>query len=78
MGLGLGIVMLAGGLILALGVRDNFTDVDLSVIGWILAGVGALSIILTLVMQQQRNRTKHEVVEDRRDITDRRGDDDRR
>ncbi|HLR97182.1 MAG TPA: DUF6458 family protein [Jiangellaceae bacterium] len=28
MGLGLGIVMLAGGLILALGVRDNFTDVD--------------------------------------------------
>lgn len=78
MGLGLGIVMLAGGLVLALGVRDNLTDFDLSVIGWILAGVGALSIVLTLVMQQQRNRTKHEVVEDRRDITDRRGYDDRR
>lgn len=78
MGLGLGIFMLAAGLILALGVRDNLADFDLSIIGWVLAGVGGLAIVLSLIMQAQRGRTRHEVVEDRRDVTERRGRDDLR
>jgi hypothetical protein len=47
MGYGLGVFLLALGLILALAVRDSIEDIDLTLIGWILAGVGALAIVLT-------------------------------
>jgi hypothetical protein len=46
MGYGLGIFLLAVGLILALAVRDTVNGVDLTLIGWILAAVGALAIVL--------------------------------
>lgn len=49
MGYGLGAFLLAVGLILALAVSDNINGVDLTLVGWILAAVGALVIILTLV-----------------------------
>ena len=49
MGYGLGIFLLALGLILALAVRDTISAVDLTMIGWILALVGALAIVLTAV-----------------------------
>lgn len=70
MGIGLGIVLLAIGLILALGAVDLPASVDdviaSSTIGWILVVVGALAIVLALVMNAQRSRTTH-VVDDRRD-----------
>lgn len=47
MGYGLGIFLLAVGLILALAVRDTISSVDLTMIGWILAAVGALAIVLS-------------------------------
>lgn len=68
MGIGIGIVLLALGLILVLGVVDLPTEVDeviaTNALGWILIIVGALAIILALVMNAQRSRVTH--VEERR------------
>jgi hypothetical protein len=55
MGYGLGVFLLAIGLILALAVRDMIDAVDLTLIGWILAGCGALVIVLVAL---QNNRTR--------------------
>jgi uncharacterized protein YacL len=49
MGYGFGIFLLAVGLILALAVQDTISNVDLTMVGWILALVGALLIVLTAV-----------------------------
>jgi hypothetical protein len=49
MGYGLGIFLLALGLILALAVQDTINNVDLTMVGWILAAVGVLLIVLTAV-----------------------------
>ena len=71
MGIGIGIVLLVIGLILLLGVIEDFPQavedvVDVETLGWICLIVGVLAIILALVMNQQRSRTKH--VEERRDL----------
>ena len=55
MGYGLGVFLLALGLILALAVQDMIDAVDLTLIGWILAGCGALVIVLVAL---QNNRTR--------------------
>ena len=47
MGYGLGIFLLALGLILALAVQDTINNVDLTLVGWILALAGVLVIVLT-------------------------------
>jgi membrane protein implicated in regulation of membrane protease activity len=57
MGYGLGIFLLALGLILALAVSDNLADVDLTMVGWILAAVGLLAIVLTAVSTNRARRT---------------------
>jgi Domain of unknown function (DUF6458) len=51
MGLGVGIVLLAVGAVLAFAVNVNPTGgaVDLHTIGWILIAVGALGIVLSMV-----------------------------
>ncbi|QYJ02953.1 hypothetical protein KUV85_11470 [Nocardioides panacisoli] len=55
MGIGLGIVLLLAGLILALDVVNVGTEfVDEGALGWILILVGVLSIVLALVMNRQR------------------------
>jgi hypothetical protein len=54
MGYGLGVFFLAVGLILALAVRDNIEEVDLTMVGWILAGVGALAIVVTAMTLNRR------------------------
>jgi uncharacterized membrane protein HdeD (DUF308 family) len=65
MGIGLGIVFVVIGLILVLGVvQFDISLVDDVALGWILLIVGILAIILALVMNNQRSRTKH--VEERR------------
>ena len=46
MGYGLGVFLLAIGLILALAVRDSIDAVDVTLVGWILAGCGVLVIVL--------------------------------
>lgn len=68
MGIGLGIVLLVIGLILLTGAVDlpaSVTDaIEAGTIGWICVIMGALALVLALVMNQQRSRTKH--VEERR------------
>jgi hypothetical protein len=49
MGYGLGIFLLAAGLILALAVQDTINNVDLTMVGWILVVCGALVLVLTAV-----------------------------
>lgn len=49
MGYGLGITLIAIGLVLALAVQDRIDAVDLTMIGWIVAGAGALLTVLTAV-----------------------------
>ena len=65
MGLGLGIVLIVVGLILVSGVINyDINFLEDTTLGWILLAAGILSIVLGLVMNQQRSRTKH--VEERR------------
>jgi uncharacterized membrane protein HdeD (DUF308 family) len=64
-GLGLGIFLLVVGLILVTGVIEyDINFVEDTTLGWILLLGGVLAIILALVMNQQRSRTRH--VEERR------------
>jgi hypothetical protein len=60
MGYGLGIFLLAVGLILALAVQDTISNVDLTLVGWIIALAGALVILLTAV-QVNRARSSRTV-----------------
>ena len=65
MGLGLGIFLLVAGLILVTGVIEyDINFIEDTTLGWILLLAGILSIVLGLIMNQQRSRTKH--VEERR------------
>ena len=47
MGYGFGVFLLALGLILAFAVQDALEGVNLTMVGYILAGAGALVIVLT-------------------------------
>ncbi len=67
MGIGAGIFLLVVGGILAFGVRDSFSAVDLTVIGYISMGAGALAILLALVMNAQRSNTSHTEYVERRE-----------
>ena len=55
MGYGLGVTLLALGLVFALAVQDRIDAINLTLIGWILAGCGALVIVLVAV---QANRAR--------------------
>lgn len=70
MGIGIGILLLVIGLILLFAIKE-FPDavqdvVDPTTIGWILTIAGVLSLVLGLVMNNQRSRTTH--VEERREM----------
>ena len=54
MGYGLGVFLVAIGLILALAVQDSIEAIDLTLIGWILAAAGILVIALTAVQANSR------------------------
>ena len=71
MGIGVGILLLVIGLILLLGVIEDFPDavtdvVEVDTLGWICLVVGILAIVLALVMNQQRSRTTR--VEEHREL----------
>jgi hypothetical protein len=55
MGYGLGVFLLALGLILGFAVQDRIDAIDLTLVGYILAGCGALVIVLQAV-QANRGR----------------------
>lgn len=65
MGLGLGVVLIVVGLLFATPVITyDLAGVDDSMLGWILILAGVVTLVLGLVMNQQRSRTTH--VEERR------------
>ena len=65
MGIGLGVVLLVIGLILLFNVVTfDISMVEDTTLGWILLLAGILSIVLALVMNAQRSRSRH--VEERR------------
>ncbi len=65
MGIGLGVVLIVAGAILLWAVEFDLQFLDDDALGVILLAAGALAIILALVMNAQRARTKH-TVEERR------------
>jgi hypothetical protein len=58
MGYGLGVFLLAVGLILALAVQDNISNVDLTLVGWILVLCGVLVLVLTAVTLNRARGTR--------------------
>jgi hypothetical protein len=60
MGYGLGIFLLALGLILALAVQDAISNVDVTTVGWIIVLAGVLVIVMTAV-QTNRGRSARTV-----------------
>lgn len=64
MGIGAGVVMLVVGAIIYFALETEIPFMETSTLGVILMVVGVLAIILALVMNQQRSRTKH--VDERR------------
>ena len=52
MGLGVGIFLIAVGAILAFAVNATSGAVDVHTVGWILMGVGLVSVLLTLMFWQ--------------------------
>ncbi len=69
MGIGGGIALIVIGAILAFGVTDQISGVDLTVIGYICMGAGFLMLILALVLNAQRSNTTHREVIERHDDT---------
>lgn len=59
MGIGIGILLLIVGLVLMFAVNVNIPYVSDNTLGLILVIGGALAIVLALVMNAQRSRTKH-------------------
>lgn len=48
------IFLIAVGFVLALAVNVSVSGVDLQLVGWILAGVGVLGLLLSLVLYRRR------------------------
>ena len=59
MGIGLGIVLIVIGAILLFALNINIPYVSDNTLGTILIVAGAITLILALVMNAQRSRTKH-------------------
>jgi len=76
MGYGLGVFLLAVGLILAFAVTDSISNVDLTMVGYILAAAGVLVIVLTAATTARGRRsaavTTH--ADGSRTVTERRDD----
>ena len=64
--IGLGIVLIVAGLVLAFDVVNvDTTAVDTETLGWILLAAGVLAVVISLVVNQQRTRST--TVVERRD-----------
>jgi hypothetical protein len=59
MGIGLGIVLIVVGAIFAFALNVNMPFIDDNVFGIILMVAGVIALVLSLVLQAQRGRTKH-------------------
>ena len=50
-------------------VQDAIPSIDLGMIGLILMGAGALSLVLSLIINQQRRHTRHDAIIEHHDTT---------
>lgn len=60
---GLGIVLLVVGAILAFATTASVAGIDLSLVGWILMAGGLVAIILSLALSRRRSVTSRRVVQ---------------
>jgi len=67
MSLGLGIFLIVLGGVLAFAIRDQWSAIDLTAIGYVCLAAGVLAIVLSLVLSQQRRNTAHTTTVERRD-----------
>lgn len=67
MGIGIGIFLIAVGLILVLALPNATDVVDLAMVGWICVGVGVLGLIIGLIVNAQRTNTSHREIVERDD-----------
>jgi uncharacterized membrane protein YjfL (UPF0719 family) len=58
-------LLLGLGLILALAVQDNVSGVDLTTVGWIVASVGAILLVVGIIAKLSPRRQEQRVVEER-------------
>ncbi|WP_134768023.1 DUF6458 family protein [Nocardioides sp. 1609] len=58
MGYGFGAFLLVVGLVLALAVTDSINEVDLTVVGWIMAAVGLALIAITALTWNSGRRAR--------------------
>ena len=65
MGIGVGVFLIAVGLILAVATRFDVAGLDVQTVGWILVFVGVLVIILTTVFWGRRGGDHPQYAEDR-------------
>lgn len=56
MGIGISVLLIAAGLILALAVDVTVSGLDIQVVGWILVAAGVLGLILEFAMFAPRRR----------------------
>ncbi len=73
MGIGVSILLIAVGLILALAVEFDLAGLNIDVVGWILVLAGVVGLIMTLVVWGPRRTPpagRSEVVEERRTYDD--------
>ena len=56
---GTSLVMIALGAILAFAIRDTIDAIDLTMVGYILLGVGALGLVITLILSSQNNNNQN-------------------
>ncbi len=67
MGIGIGIFLVAVGAVIVFALEVDIPGIENFSLGWILIALGLLSIILALIMNQQRSHTSHTSrVEERR------------
>ena len=64
MAIGLGVVLMVCGAVLMWAVQEDFSFIDRFTLGMILFLAGIAAIIISLIVNAQRNNTKH--VEERR------------
>jgi len=56
MGIGVSVLLLAVGAILAFAVHASVAGVDIHVVGWILMAAGALGLLISMIMFAPRRR----------------------
>jgi RsiW-degrading membrane proteinase PrsW (M82 family) len=68
MSIGVSVFLLAVGGVLAFAVSDRISGIDLTVVGYILMGAGALGIVLAMYFINQRSHTTHRSVSEHHHI----------